>query len=82
MSHRSRKLTRARVAAALTTSVLAAPVVLGLLAPPASAATTAGHRASSGPLLRSTAPSAGFYCDLNDIAGLLSGVLGTLPILR
>jgi hypothetical protein len=46
MSQRTRKPTRARVAAALTASVLAPALSLGLFAPSASAATMAGHRAA------------------------------------
>ena len=72
MPQHTRKPARARAVA-----VLAAPVLsLGLLAPSASAATLASQQpANPGGLGLCESTDEGFACDLNDIAGLLSGLL-------
>lgn len=78
MSQRTHKSARARVAA-----VIAAPVIcLGLMAPSAAAATVAspqqeGGGGVTGQLCGPHPEYGGFFCDLNDIAGLVSGVLST-----
>ncbi|MFC7220955.1 hypothetical protein ACFQLX_22770 [Streptomyces polyrhachis] len=74
MSHRSKKSARARVAA-----VIAAPVLcLGFMAPQAAAAAAAPAQVPSPTSLCGPHPTyGGFFCDLNDIAGLVSGVLTT-----
>lgn len=85
MSQRTRKPTRARVAAALTASVLAPALSLGFFAPSASAATMAGQKADGGSLLGNLCEmedigwddqgTESLSCDANDIAGLLSGAV-------
>jgi hypothetical protein len=74
MLSRARK-SSARVAAAVAVSALA----VGLLAPAVSAATTGGEATADQvpeSLSCFTNPvDGGYYCDLNDIAGVLSGLL-------
>ena len=83
MSHGTHKATRAGiVAAALAASMLS----LGLLAPSASASTISSQPREGGALLGNLCEmedigsghgEESFSCDLDDIAGLLSGVLDT-----